>query len=46
MSDIKTVTLIDVLRTLLQLMDCRILLSVIVDHRLQAKNLKTLFIKM
>ena len=44
MSDIKTVTLIDALSTSLQLMDCCILLSVIMDHRLPAKNLKTLSI--
>ena len=44
MSDIKTVSLIDALSTFLQLMDCCILLSVIMDHRLPAKNLKTLSI--
>ena len=44
MSDIKTVTLIDALSISLQLMDCCILLSVIMDHRLPAKNLKTLSI--
>ena len=46
MSDIKAVNLIDTYVHLLQLKDFHILLQVIIDHRLQVKNLTTLFIKM